>query len=302
MTLPRILSLALTTLLITSCSQEMTQQEETQTRTSMYEKLNKEAPVAKKVAKEMTIHDDTRVDNYYWLNQREDQEVIDYLNAENDYTSAVMEDTKQLQDDIYNEIVGRIKQDDESVPFRDNGYFYITRYEEGKEYPIHSRKKGSLEADEEIMLNLNELAADYSYYAVGGRSVSPDNQLLAYGEDTLSRRIYTLRFKDLTSGEILADKIPGTTGRAVWANDNQTVFYSTKDEALRSFKIFKHKLGTPATDDVEIYHEEDETFSTYVYKSKSKKYIIIANFQTVSNEYHVLNADTPDGKFRVIQP
>ncbi|MEL7021734.1 MAG: S9 family peptidase, partial [Bacteroidota bacterium] len=142
----------------------------------------------------------------------------------------------------------------------------------------------------------------YAYYAVGGRTVSPNNQLLAYGEDTLSRRIYTLRFKDLKTGEVLADQVPGTSGRAIWANDNKTIFYSVKDDALRSYKIFKHVLGTPASDDVEIYHEQDETFSTYVYKTKSKKYIVIANFQTISSEYHVLNADTPNAAFRVIQP
>jgi len=151
------------------------------------------------------------------------------------------------------------------------------------------------------MLNVNDLAKDFDYYAVGGTSVSTDNQLLAFGEDTVSRRLYTLRFKNLATGEYLADRIENTTGSAIWANDNKTVFYTRKDEALRPFKIFKHKLGTPASEDVEIYHEADETFRTGIYKTKSKKYLVIVAAMTISTEYRILEADNPDGIFRIFQ-
>lgn len=258
-------------------------------------------PKAKKIAKELSIHGDTRIDNYYWLNDREDQNVIDYLNAENSYREAVMAHTTDFQAALFKEIVGRIKQTDMSVPYKKDGYYYFTKYEEGKEYPIHARKKETLEASEEIMLNVNDLAKDYDYYAVGGTSVSTNNKLLAFGEDTVSRRIYTLRFKNLETGQYLEDQIENTTGSAIWANDNQTIFYTRKDDALRPFKIFKHKLGTPASEDVEIYHEADETFRTGIYKTKSKKYLVIVAAMTISTEYRILEADNPDGAFRIFQ-
>jgi len=212
-----------------------------------------------------------------------------------------MAHTTDFQASLFKEIVGRIKQTDMSVPYKKDGYFYFTRYEEGKEYPIHARKKETLEAQEEIMLNVNELAKDFDYYAVGGTSVSTNNQLLAFGEDTVSRRIYTLRFKNLATGEYLTDRIENTTGSAIWANDNKTIFYTRKDESLRPFKIFKHKLGTPASEDVEIYHEADETFRTGIYKTKSKKYLVIVAAMTISTEYRILEADNPDGEFRIFQ-
>ena len=287
---------------------EPTFQQTMETRTA-----ERTAPVAAQEAKTLSIHGDDRVDNYYWMKLTDAQKnaeqpdahtqrVLDYLNAENDYREDVMAPLKPLQEKLYEEIVGRIKQTDMSVPFRDNGYFYFSRYEEGKEYPIYGRKNGSLDAAEEIMLDVNELAKDYAYYQVGGTSVSPNNRLLAYGVDTLSRRIYTLKFKDLETGEMLTDEIPNTGGSAVWANDNRTVFYPVKDETLRTFKIFKHRLGTPTSEDEEVYHEADETFGTFVYKSKSKEYIIIGSYQTLSSEYRVLDADDPDGEFRIIQP
>ncbi|WP_350179487.1 S9 family peptidase [Phaeodactylibacter sp.] len=269
----------------------------------MYEKTALEQPQATKKPKDLTIHGDTRVDDYYWLNQREDEEVIAYLNAENAYTKSMMSHLDTFQEKLYQEIIGRLKPDDASVPYKDNGYFYITRYEEGKEYPIYSRKKGTLEAEEEIMLDANELAKDFDYYNVGGREVSLDNQLLAYGEDTLSRRIYTLRFKNLETGEMLPDQIPGTTGSAVWANDHQTVFYTLKDETtLRSYKVMRHRLGTPVAEDVEVYSEEDPTFLAFAYKTKSDKYVVVGSYSTLSQEYRVLNADNPAGSFRLIQP
>lgn len=287
-------------LLLLACQNETaTTQNET---SDMYQKSDIQPPTAKKVAKELTIHGDTRTDNYYWLKEREDEEVINYLKAENAYKDAMLSHTKDLQQELYDEIVGRIKQEDQSVPYKHNGYYYITRYEEGQEYPIYSRKKETLEAEEEILLNVNELAKPYDYYNVAGRSVSPNNKLMAYGEDTLSRRIYTLKFKNLETGEMLEDVVLNTTGSAVWAADNETIFYTAKDASLRGYKIFRHKLGTPQSEDVEIWHEEDDTFSTFVYKTKSKKYIVIGSYATLTREYKVLEADNPMGEFRVIQP
>ena len=259
-------------------------------------------PKAPKIPKTLSIHGDTRIDNYYWLNNREDPKVIDYLKAENDYKEAVLAHTKDFQEQLFQEIIGRIKQTDMSVPYKKDGYFYYTRYEEGKEYAIHARKKESLENEEQIMLDVNELAEEQSFYAIGGTSISTNNQILAFGEDTVSRRIYTIRFKNLETGAFLEDTIPNTTGNAVWANDNKTIFYTRKDDALRPFKIFKHILGTPSEQDIEIYHEADETFRTGIYKSKSKKYLIIVAAMTISHEYRILEADKPNGTFRVFQP
>ncbi len=258
-------------------------------------------PKAKKIPKELKIHGDTRIDNYYWLNDREDKEVIKYLKSENAYKKKVLKPTEKFQKKLFKEIVGRIKQTDMSVPYKKDGYYYYTRYEEGKEYPIHARKKKNLEAKEKIMLNVNDMAKDHKFYAVGGLSISTNNNILAFGEDTVSRRIYTIRFKNLKTGKYLKDTITNTTGSTVWANDNKTVFYTRKDESLRPYKIFKHKIGTPESEDIEIYHEKDETFRTGIMKSKSKKFLIIAAAMTVSTEYRILEADNPDGKFRLFQ-
>ena len=260
-------------------------------------------PVARKIEKELTIHGDTRIDNYYWFNDRDNPKVIDYLKKENAYTDLIMKDTKDLQMNLYNEIIGRIKQTDMSVPYKDNGYFYYTRFEEGKEYPVYCRKKGHLEAPEEVLLNANEMAKGYDYFQVGGLSVSHDNKMLAFGVDTISRRLYTIRIKNLETGEVLSDEISDTTGSSCWAQDNKTLFYSLKDlKTLRSCKIHRHTLGTPVEKDVTVYEEKDETFSAYVYKTKSKEYIIIALSSTLSDEYHFLKANDPDGKFSLFHP
>ncbi|MEJ8801387.1 S9 family peptidase [Pontibacter sp. H249] len=277
----------------------------TETAVATTEKVTPPAPqppIAKKVPKELSTHSDTRTDNYYWLNERENPEVISYLEAENAYTKQMLSHTEDLQEKLYDEIVGRIPQKDESVPFKENGYWYYTRFEEGREYPIFARKKGTLTATEEVMVNANERAEGLSYYSAVGMNVSPNNKLLAFGEDTVSRRKYTIRFKDLSTGQLLTDHIPNTTGGAVWANDNKTVFYTVKAPSLRSFKIFKHTIGTPSSQDKEVYHEADETFSTFIYKTKSEKYLIIGSNSTVSNEYRYLDANSPNGTFRVIQP
>ena len=260
-------------------------------------------PIAEKIPETLTIHGYSRIDNYSWLKDRDNPEVINYLKAENDYKDAVMKDTKILQEKLYNEIIGRIKQTDESVPYRIRGYYYYTRFEEGKEYPIYCRKKDNMEAQEEILLDVNEMAEGYDYFQVSGFTVSPDNTKIAYGVDTVSRRKFTIYFRDLTTGEVYSEAIPITTGRAFWANDNKTVFYTQKDnETLRPQKIFRHALGTPIESDVLIYYEEDETFSTYVYKTKSDKYMMIVSSSTLSDEYKFLDADDPDGKFTTIQP
>lgn len=274
--------------------------------------LEVKPPVAEKISKELVAHNDTRIDDYFWMrlsdeqknaetSDEQTQKVLDYLNAENEYKEKMLEHTVQLQEDLFDEIVGRIKQDDESVPYKENGYYYYTRYEEGKEYPIYCRKKGSLEADEMILLNVNILAEGYDYYQIGGMSISEDNKILAYGVDTVSRRRYTIYFKNLETGKLLKDEIPNTTGRVTWANDNKTIFFSTKDEqTLRSDRINSYKLGDKVPQ--EVYYEEDETFSTYVYKTKSKKFLVIASSQTLSNEYRILEAYNPTGTFRIFQP
>jgi protease II len=260
-------------------------------------------PAAEIIPQNLTTHGHTRVDNYYWLNERDNPKVIEYLEAENEYTKAVMKPTEALQEKLYAEIVGRMKQTDQSVPFRSAGYYYYTRFEEGKDYPVYCRKKGGLEADEEVLLNVNEMAAGHDYYSVSGMNVSPDNRLLAFGVDTVSRRKYTLRFKDLVTGEILPDAIPVTAGSAAWAADNKTVFYTKIDDTtLRAHQIYRHVLGTAPASDPLVYEETDETFSAYAYASKSKKYIIIASGSTLSNEYRFLDAARPAGAFKVFQP
>ena len=260
------------------------------------------APKADKITKNLEMHDDLRVDNYYWLNDRDNEEVIDYLERENDYYNKMTAHTKDFQKDLFEEMKGRIKEDDESVPYFYNGYYYITRFETGKDYPIYSRKKDSLEAEEEVMFDVNEMAKDYSYYNLRGLNISPDNKWVAFGVDTLSRRKYTLYIKNLETGEILSDSITLTTGNSTWANDNKTLFYTRKDEqTLRSNKIYKHKLGHESSKDVLIYTEEDETFGTYVYKTKSDKYLVIGSYSTLTSEFQILDANTPDAKFKIFQ-
>lgn len=266
-------------------------------------KVEIKPPVAKKNPKELTIHGDTRIDNYYWMNERENPEVIAYLEAENAYKDAMMKHTEPLQEKLYEEIKSKIKQEDESVPYKENGYYYYTRTVPEKEYYLVCRKKENLEAPEEIILDVNQMAEGYEYYAIGGSEISTDNKILAYGEDTVSRRQYTVYFKNLETGKILNDIIPNTTGIVTWANDNKTVFYMLKDTVtLRSEKIMKHILGTPVDSDVEVYYEADETFNTYIFKTKSKKYLMIGSESTLTSEFRFLDANDPNGKFKIIQP
>jgi len=259
-------------------------------------------PVAKIIPKTLEKHGDKRIDNYYWLNERENPEVIDYLNKENEYYQKSTAHTKQLQDELFLEMKGRIKEDDSSVPYLYNGYYYITRFEKGKDYPIYSRKKGSLDAKEEIMFDCNEMAKGHAYFNLSGISVSEDNKWVAFGVDLVSRRQYTIQIKNLETGEILPVKLENTTGGSTWAGDNKTLFYTRKDaQTLRSDKIYKHTLGTDASTDTMVFHEKDDTFNTFVYKEKSKKYLVIGSSSTLTSEYQILDAKNPNGEFKIFQ-
>lgn len=260
-------------------------------------------PIAEKIKKELVAHGRTRIDNYYWLKDREDPKVINYLNNENAYTEEMLKDYEGLKEKIYQEIIGRIKQTDESVPYKDNGYFYYTRFETGKEYPIYCRKKGSLDTKEEILVDVNEIAKGHAYCNVSGISISIDNKQMAYGVDTVSRRLYTIHFKNLETGEVSENFILNTTGNVAWANDNKTLFYASKDvNTLRSDKIYKHILGSDTKNDKLIYEEKDEIYGTAVYKTKSEEYVMIVSFAKTSDEYRFLNANNPDGEFTIVQP
>ena len=258
------------------------------------------SPKAEKNPKKLTIHSDTRIDNYYWLNQREDEKVIEYLNQENSYTKAKLKPTNKLQKQLFNEMKSRIKEDDSSVPYFYNDYWYIKKFQKGKDYPIYTRKYKSLENEEEILLDVNKLAKNHSFYNLGGISISPDNKKLAYSADTLSRRLYTIYFLDLESQKLYNEKIENTTGSLVWANDNQTVFYSKKEDVtLRVNKIFKHKLNTDSKEDELVYEEKDESFSIGVSKSKSEKFLFISSRSTLTSEVRFLDANKPDDQFKI---
>ena len=258
-------------------------------------------PKAKKIEKILSIHGDDRVDEYYWLNQRGDQDVINYLNEENNYRNEFMKDYKPLEDEIFQEIKSRIKEDDSTVPYFYNGYHYYTRYEKNKQYPIYCRKKESLDNVEEVLIDANEMSEGYDYFRVGTIEVSPDNKTMAYSIDTLSRRIYNIYFMDLESRKILDKDLPNTSGSITWANDNKTIFYNTRDpETLRSERVMRFQLGDNGNGD-EVYFEEDETFSVYSYKTKTEKYIVIGSSATLSQEYRILNAERPDEKPKLFQ-
>ena len=260
-------------------------------------------PLANQIPKKLTIHDDVRIDEFYWLNDRENPKVIDYLNQENDYYNARTAKTKDFQVSLFDEMKSRIKEDDSSVPYKYNGYWYITKFEKGKDYPIYTRKKETLEAAEELLFDCNVMAKDYSYFRLVGLNVSPDNNMISYGVDTTGRRQYKLHIKDLKTNQVFEEEISNTTGGSTWANDNKTLFYSLKDETtLRSKAVYKHLLNTDPKLDELTYEELDDTFGVSVYKTKSKKYLVIASYSTLTSEYQILNADTPNGNFKVFQP
>jgi len=259
-------------------------------------------PIANKIPTVLKAHNDERIDNYFWMNDIENPKFIDYLNDENKYFNEQTAHLKNLQADLFKEMKARIKEEDESVPFKKNGYNYITKYKKGKQYPEFYRKKTQPESSENLLLNVNELAKDYKYYHVSGLSVSLNNKFMAFGVDTVSRRQYDICFKDLETDKIWNNKIKNTTGYAVWANDNKTLFYCKKDkETLRSFQIFRHDLNTDAEQDVLIYEEKDETYDVFVSKSKSNKYIIIGSSSTLTTEYQFIEADKPLSEFKMFQ-
>lgn len=279
-------------------------------------KMNKDVktPKAEIQAKSLTIHNSTRIDNYFWMRLTDEQKIAKnkdaqtqkveaYLNSENEYFDKVTASTNNFQKELFEEMKGRIKEDDTSVPYFRNQYFYITRFEKGSQYPIYSRKKETLEAKEEVLFNVNEEAEGHEYFQLGGLNVSPDNNLVAFATDTVSRRQYTIQIKNLETGKILSDKIENTTGGSVWSNDNKTLFYTKKDPlTLRSSSIYRHILGTDASEDVVVFEEKDETYNTYVYKTKSHKFIVIGSSSTLSSEFRIIAADKPYGEWKVIQP
>ena len=280
---------------------------------SNYKKTMNE-PLAKKIPTKLNYHSDSLTDDYFWMRLSDDQkessnpdsqtqDVLDYLVEENQYLDENMSDTEELQSKLFDEYVSRIKQDDSSVPYVENGYTYSSKFEKGEDYRRYYRKKNDEGAKEELFLDLPKLAEGQKYFSLGDWSISTNNKILAYSTDYISRREYTIHFKDLVTGEIFVDQIENTAGRITWANDNKTIFYVKKDEqTLRSHKIFKHVLGTDSADDELVFEETDETFGCYVYKSKSNQYLFIGSYQTLSTEIRFLDASNPNGNWTVIQP
>ena len=259
--------------------------------------------MVRKIPTRLEKHGHVRVDDYYWLRERENPEVVKYLNEENEYAAKEMAHLRAFEDRLFKEIKGRFKQTDMSVPYRVDDYYYYTRYEEGKEYAIYARKHGSLDNAEEIMLDANRLAAGHEYFSIGGWAVSPAHDMVAYAVDTQGRRIHTAYVKNLGDGEMLADALPNVTENLVWANDNQTLFYAKQDETtLRQYQIYRHRLGSDPAEDPLVFEENDETFVAYIFKTKTKKFLMVVSAQTVTQEYRYLEADDPFGEFKVFLP
>ena len=257
-------------------------------------------PSAKKIPKELKRFDSKRVDNYFWLKNRDDPKVIEYLEKENDYFKKMTSDTEDFQETIYNEIKKKIKEDDQSVPYFLNGYWYLTKYQKNKNYPIYLRRKSYLNSKDQILFDCNLLAEGYEYFNLSNIKISPNNKFAAYSVDTLSRRLYTIRIKNLHTGEVLNDQIINTSGGFAWANDNKTLFYTNRDsDTLRNDKILRHEIGTKSKDDKIVFHEKDNTFYTSVSKSKSNKFIIISSHSTLTSEFQFLDANKPLDNFRL---
>ena len=259
--------------------------------------------MVKKISTKLEKHGHTRVDNYYWLRERESADVISYLNKENDRAAKEMAHTRDFEERLFEEIKGRFKQTDMSVPYKRDDYYYYTRYEQGKEYPIYARKRDALDRPEEIMLDVNAMAEGHEFFSVGGTAVSSGQDTLAYAVDIEGRRIHTVHLKNLSTGEILPDVLPTVTENLAWANDNKTLFYGKQDETtLRQFQIYRHVVGTDPAMDQLVYQEDDETFVAYIFKTKSKKFLMIVSAQTISQEYRYLDADDPHGEFKIFLP
>jgi oligopeptidase B len=259
-------------------------------------------PVAKVIPKEITMHGQTRVDNYFWLREKTNPEVIEYLEAENRYTESWMASVAGLREKLYSEILGRIRETDLSVPAKKGEYYYYTRTEKGKQYPIHCRKKGDLNAPEEVLLDQNELAKGQKHFQLANFEVSQNHKLLAYSTDTTGSESFTIYVKDLETGKVLSDQIPGTYYTLVWAADNKTLFYTVYDSAKRPYKLLRHILGTPAADDALIYHETDERFNISVGLTRSEEYILLSSGSLASDEVRYLPSREPLGQFKVIVP
>ena len=256
-------------------------------------------PLARRVPKELTTHGHTRIDDYFWLRDRSDPAVIAYLEAENAYTAATMQPTEALQNQLYDEILGRIKEDDVSAPVKHGDYFYYSRTEKGKAYSIHCRKHLSLDAPEEITLDANVLAQGHSYFRIGASTVSPDHTLLAYSVDLAGDETFTLRVKDLRTGTLLPDEIANTYYSVEWANDNRTLFYTVLDEAKRPYRVYRHELG--ATDDALVYEEADARFEVELQKTRSRAFIFIMIDSPLTSEVRAFRADDPRGDLRMVQ-
>ncbi|HOE04106.1 MAG TPA: S9 family peptidase [Bacteroidales bacterium] len=268
----------------------------------MEQKNMTETPKATKIPKLLSIHGDTRTDNYFWLNDRDNPAVTAYLEAENEYLKTMMAHTIPLQMELFDEMVSRVVQEDVSVPYTDNGYLYYTRYVKGGEYPVYCRKKDA-GAAEEILLDGNEMAKGHSYFDIGGFSMSPDNTILAYSTDTISRRQYSIHFKNLATGIVSHECIKNTDGEIVWANDNKTIFYTVKDpETLRSYQVKRYQLGQSTNSDSVVFTETDETFGVSVYKTKSDRFIVIHSYSTLSTEARYIDAVKPQSEFKVFEP
>ena len=259
-------------------------------------------PVAMTIPKVDTLHGETRIDNYFWLRERDNPAVIEYLKAENKYTETMMKHTEEFQKQLYKELLSRIKETDLSVPEKIDNYHYYTRTEKGKQYEIHCRKKGSLDTEEEILLDENALAAEHEYFSIDVYEVSPDHQLLAFSTDTTGSETYTLYIKDLDTGELLKDEIANTYCSVEWASDNRIIFYNVLDEAKRPYKLYRHRLGTDPREDILVYHEEDEAFFLSMYKTKSRAYLLLNLRSMTTSEVRYLRADRPTEDFKIVHP
>jgi len=265
-------------------------------------------PTAPKHPKEITQHGQTRIDNYFWLRYKEDPEVLKYLHAEQDYLEEMTGHTKPLQETLFQEMKGRIKEDDSSAPEKDGDYFYYTRYEPGKQYPFYCRKKGSLDAAEEVLLDQNALVGETNFCRIGSFAVSPDATKLAYSVDADGSEVCTIYIKDLQTGNLLPERISNTFGDVyehtgvVWANDGTSLLYVTRDKILRPYRIYRHILGTGSEQDQLLYEEKDETYSLWLTQSRSKAYVLVFLRSTTTHEWLFLLNDGTSAEFKVFQP
>jgi oligopeptidase B len=261
---------------------------------------NPKPPVAKVIPKDVTIHGDRRIDNYFWLREKQNPDVAAYLNAENAYADAVMHGTEAFQDSLYKEMLGHIKQTDVQVPYREGGYWYYSRTEEGKQYPILCRKAGLLDTPEQVTLDVNELAKGEKFMSLGALSVSNDANLMAYSTDNTGFRQYKLHVKDLRTGALVED-VAEKTGSVAWAADNKTLFYTVEDHAKRLYRVYRHVLGSGKPDDL-VYEEKDERFNVGVQRTRSRRYILMEIGSHTTSEMRFLRADQPTGEFKLINP